>query len=404
VCVERCVPVSKNNAACATLLSLVLLACAPPAKSARPVPAHSATAIVEPEVAKVAPQPSVLGPPSARASSGLTDTCQPALRAYQASELTRVRAAAKIDAQVFSAFDDWMSTDQDQNRPSLCLGNWALVVKAFSEPAPPAQPEKLPLSSCDAWPGGVCVTYALVYAETETKRTEYSLNPQYHFRFENSGYARPFKSAAFDYDGDGVTELLLVLEKWENESPEHRQLLGFSFRGAKIAPLALPADAHAEDLVDADGDGRPDVVGHLRYSSPDLVACGSGFDYRLSGPKFLWHALPEAEAKRGTLFSSEDKQAQDFARAQCGPKPQAGRIFGPEVREEEKREPDYAWHTKRAMCARMWGISEIVIKQEVARAKALTGKCETKTEVIPHATQIPTVLGKWIAQPPPFAF
>jgi hypothetical protein len=110
----------------------------------------------------------------------------------------------------------------------------------------------------------------------------------------------------FDYDGDGRDEILVRSSDWFNgaRSEGKMEVLRASPRGIEPYPVGF----RYTDAVDADGDGRPDLLDADYYHA--VAPCGlDGVD--LDGPPLLLHALADGK------FSMSDEVARRWAVTQC---------------------------------------------------------------------------------------
>jgi hypothetical protein len=355
-----------------------------------PLLEHAKAPIVFSSVAPTSVAPSSELPPPTS-----TQACSATLRAYQTSEMERARKESKLANEAFEHFDSWTSASAETPQ-LLCASSWALVAKSFTLSR--VAPMNVQKASCD-YPGEnrLCVKFALVHESLDGKLQEQALAMTYAFSFGVDWYFQPFKTLAYDFDGDGSPEWLMILEKYTFESTSEHVIVGFSFQGGTINSFATPLDAYPEEFRDVDGDGRPDLIGHLNYSSDQLISCGSGFEGRLSGPNLLWHSVV------GGKFEAADDAAKAFARTSCGAKPEAGKVFAGEARDQESNYAGYDLLAARGLCARMWGVSAADLRREMPKTPGLTGKCDSG-EVVPLRGQTRTVLSQWLSKPPPFLF
>lgn len=156
----------------------------------------------------------------------------------------------------------------------------------------------------------------------------------------------------FDFDGDGIPEIYLAVDEEGDEGHEARQHALLTFRDGKVVPYPA-ATAPFFDVIDQDGDGRPDLVSYAGYTE-SLEGCYSGFPTDHARPKFVAHGLAD-----GT-FSSLDAVAKAHAARFCPGRP-------------AKIASSYD-----ALCARLYASSPAEVKRERARVVAsCTGKyCE----------------------------
>jgi hypothetical protein len=117
---------------------------------------------------------------------------------------------------------------------------------------------------------------------------------------------------AFDYDGDGVNELILLSHVGDHSGGGGSTIGKLWTYHGKIEEIKVPFPVVA--VVDADNDGRPDLLANGPYSGSlvELPTCGTSFaDASTQGPFLLMHSLP------GSTFSVDDMAAQNFARSSC---------------------------------------------------------------------------------------
>ena len=157
----------------------------------------------------------------------------------------------------------------------------------------------------------------------------------------------------YDYDGDGASELLLMESSHYGgeEHNYHRTL--YTFKDGEILQYEPTKKLDIRDVVDADRDGRPDLV----TPGPFIVTgpCGlDGHDYR--GPLQLAHSLPD-----GT-FSQDDAAAKEAVRVPCGPM-QRELVSMTRARSGTSVDPDDT--AKRITCARIYGMTDREAAQRV---------------------------------------
>jgi hypothetical protein len=353
-----------------------------------------------PPRASVVPFASVTTPatqaPSSKSeqrSTTILPSCSASLLAYQASELKQARKDSKLGNEMFSDFEAWLRTLAENASP-LCVSSWAIVFKSFRA-VEAATSKATSKDACNYLGAGLCVNVTLVHESANGERVELALTQKYRFLVSNTSHFQPTQMLSYDFDGDGSPEWVTIWEKWEHESTAERILTAHTFRTGRIQTFAMPVDAYPEELRDVDGDGRPDLVGHFQYSSDQVIACGSGFNDRLSGPKLLWHSLA------GGLFTNNDEVAKTFAGSICGTRPDAGKVFGGEPREHEASYSPDDLLAARGVCARIWGVPLVALKKEAQKTHGLGSQCEDGTAV-PSTGRVGTILQRWLAEPPPF--
>jgi hypothetical protein len=168
----------------------------------------------------------------------------------------------------------------------------------------------------------------------------------------------------FDFDGDGRDELVVQTHEWGNGggSKDDAELL----RAVGTSVGDYPVGFHFTDVLDADGDGRPDLVDG-DYFLHDDSECGL-YTRQIRGVPLLLHSLAD-----GT-FSMSDEVARRWAVTQCPAPPAAtGRL-----------------DAAAASCARLWG-----------RSAADIGKSQGTPP--PCAGSDPASIEGLVSRAPPFA-
>jgi hypothetical protein len=152
---------------------------------------------------------------------------------------------------------------------------------------------------------------------------------------------------AFDWDGDGTVEVIALLESHYYEDTTRLRLV-LAYHDA-VAPYAPAADIGLERVVDADTDGRPDLVGRWH----DWRGADCGEDPPVVGtPAVLFHSLAD-----GT-FSTSDSVAAAFLRAACPSAPT--QLLGHDWPCGEQRARE------TIACARAWGVTAAEVRARLA--------------------------------------
>lgn len=197
-------------------------------------------------------------------------------------------------------------------------GWWALKLTKASLSSPAAESGEW----CGATLEYVWLRVSLNGERSSTKPAAYN-----SFRDETTNLELPIQ---YDYDGDGADELIVQRSDWQNGNGSSQEAL--VLRAGAKGPEPYPVGYRYDRVVDADRDGRPDLVNGEYFVG--VGPCGLNGE-TLLGPSMLLHALA------GGRFSPSDHVAQAWAAAEC-PYPPAP--------------PPYitAIH---AACARVWGKS-----------------------------------------------
>ena len=186
----------------------------------------------------------------------------------------------------------------------------------------------------------------------------------------------------FDFDGDGVPELYLAVDESGDEGHEARQQGLFTFASGKVGLYPPAKGLQMADLVDADADGRPDLLLYAGYTE-SLEGCFSGFPTEHARPKFMAHSLPNGS------FATDDAAAKAYVKSWCTAPP-------------AKISSSYD-----AVCARLFARDELAVKKEKARvvASCVGNYCEreegTKKQP-PNASLDCERRASWFAKAPPF--
>lgn len=188
----------------------------------------------------------------------------------------------------------------------------------------------------------------------------------------------------FDYNGDGVTEVVVPITNAINEGPDiYNGRVWTAVEGA--VALYDPTSAHRVFAVrDLDNDHRPDLIVHQPYYDSS-EHCGSGFDYTVTGPEFALHSLPN-----GT-FSNNDAVAIAFARTQCPSRPT--NIIA--MRTEQQPAVDDEQTARNVVCARLWGATEAELVAVINRT------CTARPTEVCNTCEDPDLLRQWAAMDPP---
>lgn len=161
--------------------------------------------------------------------------------------------------------------------------------------------------------------------------------------------------AVFDFDGDGVSEL--VTKEWEDWGGESYSdaLRVYTYRDGEVKAYAPAEGLEIQGVIDADFDGRPDfaVPGSMHVEGP----CGMD-GQTFSSPMQLAHSIA------GGGFSLDDAVAREVLRLACGPMEREllafDRTGGQSIVEPYES-------TRRITCARIYGMSP---KEATGRVRA----------------------------------
>lgn len=189
----------------------------------------------------------------------------------------------------------------------------------------------------------------------------------------------------FDYDGDGVAELILPLGSTLLESGSWERGRVWTARSGKVAIYGPARELVVRDVRDVDRDGRPDLLIRDPYAMATEFPY-SGFSMELTGPELVAHALP------GGGFAQGDAVAETVARAACPRRP--GKLV---VRAPEEREIESERTAVNVVCARLFGVPAAQVRAELLR----TCKYDEKAEPGSFNCHFQEIFLKWAAVPPP---
>lgn len=181
------------------------------------------------------------------------------------------------------------------------------------------------------------------------------------------------QAGAYDLDGDGEEELLVALGGAGQ---------ALTFRDGKVSVYAASKDIAFEGLVDADGDGRPDLLlVNLYHDGQDFLSCG-----KMRGNPVVGFAVDMplvARSQLGGAFSLDDAESLAVARKSCPVKPE------PIVVKDEHGQFDNGWIRENVVCARLWGVpAQTVIEalERDCRWPTKGGECDALFDARDNAT------------------
>jgi hypothetical protein len=168
----------------------------------------------------------------------------------------------------------------------------------------------------------------------------------------------------FDFDGDGEDEFVVTGTAHVSEGSDRAFAQAWAV-GRKGSPPWAIVDYELRgtfhdyyEVVDFDGDGRPDLMTHGPYEAPSTRHTCSAYPRTDYGPPLLAHSLAN-----GT-FSIDDAVAERYALRSCPRKPPS--LLDPP--RAGARSDEHA--LLNVVCARMWGETEAEV---VGRIKTECG-------------------------------
>lgn len=154
---------------------------------------------------------------------------------------------------------------------------------------------------------------------------------------------------AFDFDGDGVTELMLVSETVGAQGVSASTSSLWTRKGDAIVPYGRAPAFSFSGIEDVDDDGRPDLLSRLDYDEIARPRCGNGF---VVAPIFVFHSLPNGD------FTAKDTVAKEHFERQCSKDP-----LDVQLRNADSSS-DFA---NAIVCARVHGATAEVVKRALEK-------------------------------------
>ena len=182
--------------------------------------------------------------------------------------------------------------------------------------------------------------------------------PRQNLEWSSTRRVIPSSPMTYDFDGDGTPEAIVIVET------THIDESGLAFttrRGwvwtahdGQIGLYPQARDIVVEDVRDADGDGRPDLIGRGPFTAFGSRGCGSEQRYPIYGPALLFHAT-------GWGFSPDDAAAHAFDRRDCAAPPNPVIVASP----SDASEMDMVASARNVACARLWGSTDERLLAEI---------------------------------------
>lgn len=174
-------------------------------------------------------------------------------------------------------------------------GVWAVVVVS-------AELDDAPTGEA---PGcGAQATYELIYTQDPGAPASVVKSADRTWDHHPNSTVEPEPEAIIDYDGDGKDELLFSTRSWWNGGGNEDKL---EVLRADKAVTAFPLPFRYDATVDADEDGRPDLIQSDYFGT----SCLGLADRPVNGTSVLWHSLPNG------AFSASDEVARRWAISEC---------------------------------------------------------------------------------------
>lgn len=192
--------------------------------------------------------------------------------------------------------------------------------------------------------GGWEVPYTLTYVTPEGTLVKGGpIAGTVTYRERESRDVRIF--AVFDFDGDGVSEIIVAEDADYGGEDHDRNISVVTFRGGEVKSYAPAEGLDIEAVVDMDLDGRPDLL----VPGPFLAQGPCGLDGQdFVAPSHLAHSVA------GGGFSLDDAVAQAVIRNACGTLPTD--LVAVE-RGKSGTWVDVMETARRITCARIYGVS-----------------------------------------------
>ncbi|MEZ4337085.1 MAG: hypothetical protein R3B82_10690 [Sandaracinaceae bacterium] len=226
--------------------------------------------------------------------------------------------------------------------------------------------------------GRYVVTARLAYVDAagailRAEEEEWFLAP---LRAHDEHLARtPSLRPVFDFDGDGRWEAELeAATTWGAMGGFTRERTLFTATQTEVRPAPLPEDARIDLWVDADRDGRPDVLSAEPFRTAECQEIDSGW----GAPYLLVHAGP------GLAFSNDDETARAWGRRVCPCRPT--RLLA-----EPRHDHDGPLYSQRTLlriaCARLWGDDVASIEERLGAEMRELGEADGVGDVCAYSEE-----------------
>ena len=303
-----------------------------------PTPAVSDAAIAATSATPSSPTPvAVVEVEAATPDAAVAEVVDASTSDPRCSPIFTANEAAYRRAEALAG--DACTVHPEPLRDSLeeCEGNakgvWALVVDDAE-----IGHAKTPPNACDA----IRFQLALVHVDAAGKTTRAvplatSNKAEKNLAVEVWGARTIAPLTTFDYDGDGELEVL-VMGNTDHEGVHIPASEIWTFKDGRIQPYAKGPSIVFTEVVDADNDGRPDLVTRGPYEAVRATSC--------QGPTFP--VAPEAFLMRGEplgVFTLSGATSKARLLAECPSATPAGAMMG----------GDSEALAAAVVCARAWG-------------------------------------------------
>jgi hypothetical protein len=189
--------------------------------------------------------------------------------------------------------------------------------------------------------------------------------------------------SVFDFDGDGEAEAFAGVEERPETSNADRRAALYAFVGKKVVPSPFAKDMRLDGVVDADGDGRPDLIyaGPYRGSAHACMSEQEGHSY--VAPELILHSLPTG------AFAADDEVARRFAAKSCAKTTPFAL--------DPKRLVEDDGNAAMVVCARLRGVTTETITAALRKAYSATRNEDGQV------CDDPATLMRWAKLPPPLS-
>ncbi len=340
----------------------------------------------EPAVTNPKPQPSTTATPTATATATASATSTPqGTKDVPCDALAAERAAETQKLKTITESKDPLSHVQSMNDDVVgtfgkCIktksgGAWGVGVKELKEELHGVTAQLVAYHS-DA--KGTKTSFVL-QGTVRTKDRAFQSHELDHVAFDSQ--------QAFDFDGDGEDEYILIGHDQTKDGPRDPMAYIVEFKNNAVSMYPPAKDLPIFRVEDVDRDGRLDFVSYGPYRARVPARC-NGAPAQVVGPAMLVHSLPN-----GT-FSMTDDRSIAFAKQHCE-KP------GFTVARDDEKHVDDDQTFVNIACARLWGMSEGQAVSAVASScSAIRGEAGCRDSAL-TACVYPAEMTAWARAKPP---